>query len=300
MARSASGRSTGRRVARAASTGGGRSAPKNAPLGFYTLIALAFIVGTVLVIVSRNQKLNAASTTTTAAPGPVVGNHWHAALAFDVCGKIEPPLPKSRSATGLYSDGSGLIGIAPVSSATSGANATLGRLVSSIKGLVLTPTQLKLPGHSLHRDGMSCAGKPASVQVKVWPNLQDTTSTSVANPATLKLLNGQLITVAFLPSGAAVPKPPTSSITGLLKAMSATSKANGGVFGGSAPTTTSTVPSASSTTAAPTSTTAPAASTGSTSTTPAKSSTSSTSTTAANKVTSTTSPLATTTTAPAG
>ncbi len=60
---------------------------------------------------------------------PTVGQTWHAALAFDICGKAEPALPAtaSGSANGLTTTGSGVLLIAPKTGSEAGNNATLGK-----------------------------------------------------------------------------------------------------------------------------------------------------------------------------
>ncbi len=78
---------------------------------------------------------------------PAVGTTWHAGLAFDICGKMEPALAASPSTakTGLTTTGGGVLKIAPTSSSEAGNNATLGKFASGYSGLTLTNTTLKYP-----------------------------------------------------------------------------------------------------------------------------------------------------------
>ena len=53
-------------------------------------------------------------------------------------------------------------------------------------------------------------GRSAALQIKVWPSFTPPGSnnpTGLHDPTAIKLADGQLITVAFVPSGASIPKP---------------------------------------------------------------------------------------------
>ncbi|MDA8392235.1 MAG: hypothetical protein M0Z87_05425 [Actinomycetota bacterium] len=195
----------GRKVARAAATGGRkRSSRGQAPVGWYGSLATVVVLGVAVVGYSRYEVAHPAS-----AVQPTVGQHWLAAVGFDVCGKTEPNLaaPPKSARSGITTLGDGLIHINPTNSTNAGANATLGRFVAGYPGLVLTGSELQLPGHKAHHNGGTCSGRPARLVVDTWSSLVSTRPTQVANPLALRLKNGQLITVAFVPSGAAVPKP---------------------------------------------------------------------------------------------
>ncbi len=257
MARSSSGKS----VARAASTGGGATYRGQMPVNWYAALVVIVLVGLGSVAWAK-YNYNRAPTVVE----PAVGTTWHAGLAFDVCGKMEPALAASppNASTGLTTSGSGVLQIAPKTAGEAGNNATVGKFASGYTGLTLTNTSLKYPGSTEYKNGQKCAagtpdaGKVGEVMARWWViaaaqgknhQLQETGGTTTVNPASLKFADRQLITVGFAPSGTQLPKPPTSTITGLLDVLS----------GGSAPVaTTTTAPGATSTTAPPsTSTTAP-------------------------------------------
>ncbi len=61
-------RSPGRRVARAAATGGGRTKRGKAPVGFYTLLILIALLGAATVGFSRYQRAHPASASTAQKP----------------------------------------------------------------------------------------------------------------------------------------------------------------------------------------------------------------------------------------
>lgn len=249
MARDSTGKSssTGKWVERAATTGGGRTYRGQMPVNWYASLALICIVGLLLVGFSRYQRSH---TTTSSSGPPTTQQTWHAALGIDICGTMQPNLPVSTNTTktGLIANGNGVLTVAPKNSSESGSNATLGKFVSGYKGLQLTSSTIQYPGKPVYSNGEVCpkgtpdSGKPGVVIVDSWPNFESKgkgTETSGA-PQDLLFANGQLITMAFVPATASVPKPPASVITNLIQSLE-----------GTAPTTSTTSP-----VAAPTSTTA--------------------------------------------
>ncbi len=277
---------TGRWVARAAATGGGRTYRGRRPYRWYTSLVLIVLLGVALIVYSRYEKQHPSAGTQ-----PTVGTHWYAALAFDICGTVQPNLPANSNlaskSPGLFTNGDGVLEVAPAKSADAGNNATLGRFIQLYPGLALSPTSLKLPGKTTHHNGQKCpsgtpdAGKKANLVVKVWPSFSGSGAnhpTEPSDPTTLKLANGQLITIAFVPAKASVPKPPASVITTMLQDISSVGSTT--TTTPTAPTTTT--PSSTTTTPSSTTTTAP----GSTTTAPG----SSTSTTGPSSSTSTTKP----------
>jgi hypothetical protein len=123
--------------------------------------------------------------------------------------------------------------------------------------LVLTSSTLQIPGKPKYTNGQTCpagtpdAGKHGQLEIKMWPSFTPPGSNHpvvVHDPGAIKLADGQLITVAFVPPGASIPKP--SSITAML-----TDRA------GSATTPPTSTPTLTPTTAPSTATTAPSSAT---------------------------------------
>jgi hypothetical protein len=293
MARSSSGKS----VARAAATGGGATYRGQMPVNWYAALVVIVLVGLASVAFAKfhyNQ--------TAAAVEPTVSTTWHAGLAVDICGKMQEALPASPSSStsGLTTTGQGVLSIAPKTSSEAGANATLGKFASEYTGFTLTNTSLKYPvgKATLYTNGEKCptgtpdAGKVADVKARSWvlstktvksgQEQTETGGTTTLKPASLRFDDRQLITLGFVPAGTQLPKPPSSTILGLVQ-----------VLNGEQPvaTTTTTLPV--------TSTTAPSASTTSTTAGTTTSTTvapKSTTTTSSATSTSTTKPPSTTTT----
>jgi hypothetical protein len=249
MARSSSGKS----VARAAATGGGTTYRGQMPVNWYVALVLIVLIGLGSVALAKYHY-----NQTAAGVEPTVNTTWHAALAFDICGTMQSPLPASQpSATnGLTSTGNGVVLVAPRTASQAGNNATLGKFAGGTTGLILTNTTLKYPAGSvpLYRSGQKCgtgtpdAGKVGTVQARSWilsttvgKNGEQTEvgGATTNRPADLKFENRQLITVGFGPAGQPLPKPPASTITALLQVLAG----NGPVA-----TTTTTTPGASTTT----------------------------------------------------
>ena len=262
MARSSS---SGKSVARAAATGGGATYRGQMPVNWYAALVIIVLVGVASVAFAKYHYDQHPPVVE-----PTTNTTWHAALAFDICGTMQPALPASPTGgrTGLTTSGSGVLVIAPKSESEAGNNATLGKFAEGYAGLTLTNTTLKYPSASVpeYKNGQKCAagtkdaGKVGEVQARTWILSTTTTNgeqkevgglTSV-HPADLKFLNRQLITVGFVPSGTELPKPPTSTILALVQVLQGAQPAA---------TTTTTAGGTSTTTASTTTTTAPATTT---------------------------------------
>lgn len=246
----------GKWVARAGATGGGRTYRARVPYRWYLGLVLIVILGVFLVAYSRYERLH---PVTAAVVGPTTSDHWVAGLVFDVCGTAQQTLaasPVQQSLTaGFYSSGDGVIQIQPKSSADTGANATLGRFTSQYAGMKLTATSLGLPKKPVYTDGEKCpagtpdAGKTGELVAKILPSATAPTSSTQTQNGDLRTVRFsqtlELITVAFVPNGATVPRPDGAVVTAVLNAQNATT----------ATTTATTAPPITSTTQPPTTTT---------------------------------------------
>ncbi len=228
--------SAGRRVARAAATGGGRTYRSQRPLAWYAMLVGIVILGTLTVVYSRYERQHAASKTAASTAPPTATDHWFAAIGFDLCGKMASNLPQNSNLAkvGIATIGNGVIQIAPGSApkpaAFEGANATLGKFASSYPGMLLTATKLRLPGQRLYTNGDACGNKHGRLIVRVWKTFTLANSAGKiqsGDPRSIKLENGQLITVAFVPVGTTIPKPPALDITDLIKTITSASQSNG-------------------------------------------------------------------------
>lgn len=255
------GSSTGKWVARAAATGGSRAYRGQRPVNWYLSLFLIVVLGITLIVYSRYEREH--PYVGAAAGAPTTSDTWYVGFSFDICGKVESPPPPTPNAAnlGITSNSSGIITVKPKNPSEAGHNATLGRYVAEYSGMELSASSLLDPGVGKHTytDGERCAkgtpdaGKAAFVSAKTWTSTKDDVGAVVhGNPADVLFTDGQMITVGFLPKGAAIPKPQTSVIEALLTDMSAASS------GGStttAPPTVSTPTSTPASTPAKTTTT---------------------------------------------
>ena len=247
--------STGKWVERAATTGGGRTYRGQMPVNWYASLAVICIVGLLLIGFSRYQRTH--QTASSAGP-PTTSQQWFAGLGIDICGTLQPNLPASTNTakTGLTANGNGVVTIQPKNSSESGANATLGKFVEGYKGLQLNSSTLQYPGKQVWTNGDVCpkgspdAGKPGVVIVDSWSSFTAKQGTETSGPPEdLLFENGQLITMAFVPATANVPKPPATVITNLLTALEGDTSSTSQTTAPTASTTTTTTPSVTTTTA---------------------------------------------------
>ncbi len=243
--------SSNKKVARAASTSGGRTAGGRTPWAYYLAIAVIALLGTAMVYTSRQHRLQ--KVVAAGATAPVAGqDHWHVAYAFYLCngakGEFIPPIPDQTDPVGIHTHADGVIHVHPFTNSVAGKNAVLGVFTKTV-GVTLNAGELKVPsfkGYTSHtyHDTDSCGGKPGRVQVQVFTSPADTTGTLwKGDPRQVPLKDKQMITIAFMPKGDKIPPPPASDIDHLLHLNDLPS---------TAPTTT-TVPG--TTTTAPSSTT---------------------------------------------
>lgn len=310
--------STGKWVARAGATGGGRTYRGQVPANWYAVLVLIVILGIGSVVFARYEYQNPKSTADTVAP--TKGTQWFAAMVFDLCGTQSTLASNEVDPTkqSFISTGNGVIVVDPKKTADAGNNAVLGKLLAGYTGLRVTSSEIKLPSSALasastsssttttttsttaasstttsttaassttstssssgskvrskkkttakvYRNGGTCpagtkdAGQKGVVKAVYWKSAFASSAKPIAatDPSAIKFLDDQLITIGFVPSGKALPKPNGAVVTALLNDSAGTS------------TTTTTAPasSTSSTAASSSSTTSTTASSGSSTTT---------------------------------
>jgi hypothetical protein len=255
------------------------------PVNWYAALVLIVLLGIGSVALARHNYTKVQSSV-----APIVGQTWHAGLAFDICGTVEPAVAASASGStnGLTTTGSGVLLIAPKTGSEAGNNATLGKFASEYTGMKLTNTSVMYPSGTDYKNGQKCAkgtpdaGQAGVVRARSWTlsSASQKSGSEVkllgghysSKPADLKLLNGQLISVGFGPSSKALPKVPGTTEVALLQAVNGTSAP--ATTTTTAPTATTTAPTtATTTTTAPTTATTTTKPTSSTTTTKPTSST---------------------------
>src|SRR5947208_1184602 len=189
--------SSTKKVARAARTGGGRTARgTGGSLVWPALIGVVVVVGVILIGISRSE-ISGAST-----PPRIGKDHWHAAIGFYDCDHFLPNEAQFENSEGLHTHGDGLIHLHPFSAAVAGKNATLGKYVE-LAGIKYSSTAAVF-GNTTLRDGAKCGSKKGALQTLLNGKV-------VADPNSLPLKQGQVIVVALAPKGATIPPPPSAA-----------------------------------------------------------------------------------------
>ena len=195
--------SSSKKVARAASTGGGRTARGSRPLGWYAAIVVVTLLGIAGIVFSRAEYRQEIAAGTDGTPPIANQDHWHAAYGIYACDEFLPPLTDERDPKGIHSHADGIIHIHPFVRSAAGRNATLEVFADAI-GLELEDDRIEVPGGKTYESGDDCDGKDGIVQVKVNDEI---VTEEIAN---IKLNDGDLVTIALAPKGAELPEPPSS------------------------------------------------------------------------------------------
>jgi len=153
--------------------------------------AVIVILGTMLVVVSRNDRAGAKS------PPPLANkDHWHAALGINICGTWQPNVPAYEGNGGVHSHGEGLMHIHPFDAAHAGHNANIGVFLLGA-GDKLSSTSIKLNGQKRLSNGDRCSSLKKDGVIRWVVNGKERTGSG--NPAKYAPKNGDYITVAFVP-----------------------------------------------------------------------------------------------------
>jgi len=174
-------------------------------------MAIIVVLGTAGVVFSREQRQPDTSRPLASGAGRQ-GDHWHAAIGFYICGTFAPPIVEAADPLGIHTHGDGVVHIHPFTSRAAGQKAKLGIYFDTVK-VKVSSTELDLPGQDGKKNGDECDGKSATVQVKTWPTRDPAEKGTVykGNPGDIRLTDSQLITVAFVPDGTDIPRPPSET-----------------------------------------------------------------------------------------
>jgi len=203
--------SSSKKVGRVARTGGGRTTRGSSTSWFWPVFVVVVVVlGTAGIAYSKDQTAPDTSRPRAAGNGKA-GDHWHAAIGFDICGTFAPNITTQAETSGVHSHDDGLVHMEPTSAIDSGKRVTLGLFFQTVKAKV-TDSEIQLPGGPTKKNGQKCGDKPAQVQIKTWADRKPDTSGSIFNgkPSDIHPKNGELITVAFVPKGDDIPRPPSA------------------------------------------------------------------------------------------
>lgn len=163
---------------------------------------------------------------------PHIGDHWHIYLGVNLCGRWLPTVPSfetrggsrnlgssdpnsgpTKLRAGIHSHDDFIIHDHPFASDETGANNTLGRFLNYAQSKVTASSIALWPAwaEASYRNGDQCpdTSGPGTVQWKVgrfgepWP-----ARSRRGNPSTIRLRDGEIIAIYFLPATTALVEPP--------------------------------------------------------------------------------------------
>jgi hypothetical protein len=198
--------SSAKKVARAARAGGSASADSR-KLGYPLTIFVILLLGAGLVTYARGNR-------PAAAGAPTLEDHWHYAYGVYACDQFVPPLvdpPGKPDTLGIHTHEDGVIHIHPFSSAVTGNDANFGEFADFV-GIELSDDGFTLPDGREFKDGQKCGDQEGRVVLARWP-----ADAPDADPELIEddfgdvrfLQDRGVITLAFLPEDADVPRPPS-------------------------------------------------------------------------------------------
>ncbi len=201
--------SSAKNVSRAARTGGGRTRRGTTSWVWPGLMAVVVILGTAGIVYSRDQR-QPDNTRPFAAVAGRAADHWHAAIGYYICGTFVPDLPEGSDPLGIHGHGDNVVHIHPFGASSSGKRATLKIYLDTV-GADISADKIKVPGQDTKSNGDKCENGAGTVQTKVWDSRAATDEGHLVpgNPASIRPKDGQLITIAFVPEGTDIPKPPS-------------------------------------------------------------------------------------------
>ena len=177
------------------------------------MIVLLLVAGGALVAFFASNRESVIGV----APEPGI-DHWHDAYLVHRCGEDLPASTNDNDPAGIHTHGQGLIHVHPFNPTTAGPNATLGKFFEAMGGELTddsyTPGPGELPVTLSESEG--CDGEDAVLEVAYWENAWTTEEPEIFTEdlADIRLdtASGSAITVALLPEGAEIPKPPAQRL----------------------------------------------------------------------------------------
>jgi len=175
-------------------------------------MAAVVVLGTAGIVSSRDQRQPDNSRPFAAADGRPA-DHWHAAIGYYICGSFVPNLPEGDDPLGIHGHGDNVVHIHPFVASAAGKRATLDIYFDTV-GADISGDRIKLPGQETKRNGDKCEDGPGRVRTKVWDrgNPDDPGRIIEGDPSAIRPQDNQLITIAFVPEGVDIPKPPSEPV----------------------------------------------------------------------------------------
>jgi hypothetical protein len=191
---------------------------------FYGVIAIVVIAGVGLIVVSRSSEADDVPPQPGNPSTGEPGDHWHAAIAANVCGEwisnaaeFETAADNPNVRVGIHTHGDGFMHIHPFTKSEGGDNATLGRFLTyggwdaSEDSLSLWSGPAADPETTEWSDGDKCppgttyAGQTGVVKWSV--NCKE----RAGNPSDYTPKDRDVVALAFVPKSEEIGVPPNAS-----------------------------------------------------------------------------------------
>jgi hypothetical protein len=174
------------------------------------VVLLILVAGGAVVALFASQHESAVGV----APEAGGIDHWHDAFLIHACGEDLPASTNDNDPAGIHTHGRGLVHVHPFNPSTAGPNATFGQYVAAIGAELTDDTYTPGPGElpTVLSEQEGCDGEPAVLQLAYWENAwqEEDPVIITQNLADFRFdsQQGSAITLALLPEGADIPKPP--------------------------------------------------------------------------------------------
>lgn len=217
-------RSGSKKVARAARAGGRTKVRSSQGRVFPAAIAIVVALGVAVVAYGKLTLSDRAS-----ASPPTRNDHWHTAFGVYVCDAFLPSFSNENDIIegsipwGIHTHADGIIHVHPFTSAAAGENADLGAYFRAID-VEVTDDELRVPaneaqvvaampgGSSTLTNGATCGDQPGRWQAAYWTGAADEEPAALYEEdfGSIRLQSDRsALTLAFVPEGTEVPKPPS-------------------------------------------------------------------------------------------
>jgi hypothetical protein len=194
--------SSSKKVARAARAGSTTKGTERRALGFPLAIVAVVLLGTGLVVFSRDNRDEAIP--------PTLNDHWHAAYGIWNCGEWEPVLADAgQDLNGIHTHADGVIHIHPFSSASTGNRATLARFFETT-GVDASDSKITLPSGTVLDEEAGCDGEPATLKVARWPADDPNADAEIIEEGLDDIRfreDREALTIALVRDGETIPRP---------------------------------------------------------------------------------------------
>lgn len=204
--------SSQKKVARAASIGGGRTNRGKAPVLWYSSLVLILLVGVGLTAFSRDQRLDELGSPSSKEEPRANDAHWHVALGVRVCDRWLDPVQDQADPKGVHSHGDGIIHVHPFVASAAGARSTFNRYAEAVKAK-LEANRFAWPEgdgkkKEEHKTGDKCGEQEAEVKAFYDGKPHE------GDPGEIRFTDRGKLVLAFVPKGTTyeqIGDPPTTA-----------------------------------------------------------------------------------------